>query len=353
MIPSLKPGSTPVHIETLSHYIGRFAIVALEFARRWPPIRVRPFMAVPLGLAVAAGITVACSGTSDSAASGTADRIKVATTIYPVEYFVSRVGGERIDVVNLIPSGVEAHDFEPRVSDLIDITRADLLIYNGAEFEPWVERALMALGGDAPPAIESVKLLRADLLSAGKPGGSSDRSDDGFDPHVWLSPLNAIAQVDAIVEALAAIKPGLVNEFRSNGVELSRQLESLDLSFRSELSECGLRTFVTSHAAYGYLADEYGLEQVAVAGLSPDAEPKPRTLANIADQMSDLGISHVLVEPIASSRVGEALARETGGTTLPLHPLESLTEEEQNSGADYFSIMKINLESLVTALDCN
>ncbi len=327
--------------------------MTLSFARKWRPVRVRSSRAVPLGLAVAAGITLACGGATDPAASGTADRINIATTIYPVEYFVSRVGGERIDIVSLIPPGVEAHDFEPRVSDLIDITRADLLIYNGAEFEPWVERALMALGDDAPPAIESVALLRTDLLAVGEPAGRSGRSNDEFDPHVWLSPLNAMAQVDAIVEALTAIKPGLVNEFRSNGVALTRQLESLDLSFRSQLSGCGLRTFVTSHAAYGYLADEYGLVQVAVAGLSPDAEPKPRTLANIANQMSDLGVSHVLIEPIANARMGEALARETGGTTLPLHPLESLTKEEKNNGADYFSIMKNNLESLVTALECN
>ncbi len=274
------------------------------------------------------------------------DRIKVATTIYPVEYFVGRVGGERVDIVSLIPPGVEAHDFEPKVSDLIDIAQADLRVYNGAEFEPWVERALDALGGDAPPAIESVELLRADLLAA-------EEREDEFDPHVWLSPLKAMAQVGAIVDALSAIRPDLDNEFQSGGMALTRQLESLDDRFRSRLSECGLDTFVTSHAAYGYLASEYGLEQVAVAGLSPDAEPKPRTLANIANRMSDLGVSHVLIEPIANSRVGDTLAREIGGMTLPLHPLESLTEEEQNSGADYFSIMNQNLESLVIALDCN
>ncbi len=300
---------------------------------------------------------VVCGGNSGSAGGGSPeripDRIRVATTIYPVEYFVGRVGGERIDIVSLIPPGVEAHDFEPKVSDLIDIVRADLLIYNGAEFEPWVERALKALGGDAPPAIESVELLRADLPAAGGREGEDEHADDEFDPHVWLSPLKAMAQVEAIVDALTAIRPGLANEFQSAGIALTRQLESLDNRFRSGLSECSLDAFVTSHAAYGYLAAEYGLEQIAVAGLSPDAEPKPRTLANIANRMSDLGVSHVLIEPISNSRVGKALARETGGTTLPLHPLESLTEEERSNGADYFSIMNQNLESLVVALDCN
>jgi zinc transport system substrate-binding protein len=326
-------------------------------AGRWSSVRFRPSRAAPFGIAIAGGLVVVCGANSGSAGGGSPeplqDRIKVATTIYPVEYFVGRVGGERVDVVSLIPPGMEAHDFEPRVSDLIDIARADLLVYNGAEFEPWVERALDALGGDAPPAIESVELLRADLLAAEKREGGNDRSEDEFDPHVWLSPLKAMAQVEAIVDALAAIRPDLATEFRSGGNALTSQLEDLDASFRSELSACGLSTFVTSHAAYGHLANEYGLEQVAVAGLSPDAEPGPRTLANIANRMSDLGVSHVLIEPIANSRVGENLARETGGTTLPLHPLESLTEEEQNGGADYFSIMNQNLESLVMALDCN
>jgi zinc transport system substrate-binding protein len=296
---------------------------------------------------------VVCGGGSEPAGGGSSERIRVATTIYPVEYFVGRVGGERVDIVSLIPPGVEAHDFEPKVSDLIDIARADLLVYNGAEFEPWVERALKALGGEAPPAIESVKSLRADLLAAGEGEGRDDDSDDEFDPHVWLSPLKAVPQVEAIVDALTVIRPGLASEFQSAGIALTRQLESLDSAFRSGLSECSLRTFVTSHAAYGHLADEYGLEQVAVAGLSPDAEPKPRTLAKIASRISELSVSHVLIEPIANSRLGETLARETGGSTLPLHPLESLTEEEQNNGADYFSIMNQNLESLVIALGCN
>ena len=127
----------------------------------------------------------------------------------------------------------------------------------------------------------------------------------------------------------------------------------MDIKLSEGLSDCRLSTFVTSHSAYAYLADEYELEQVAVAGLSPDAEPKPRTLAKISNLMADLDVSYVLVEPIVDSRLGETLARETGGATLPLHPLESLTQEESDSGADYFSIMNQNLESLAVALDCN
>lgn len=357
MILGLAARFTSPFIETLSHYFGRFTVALAVIARGWRSIRFKPSRAAPLGVAIAGGLVVVCGGNFGSAGGGfperVPDRIRVATTIYPIEYFVGRVGGERIDIVSLIPPGVEAHDFEPKVSDLIDIVQADLLIYNGAEFEPWVERALKALGGDAPPAIESVELLRADLLAGEGREGEDDHADDEFDPHVWLSPLKAMAQVEAIVDALTAIRPGLANEFQSAGIALTSQLESLDDRFRSGLSECSLDAFVTSHAAYGYLAEEYGLEQIAVAGLSPDAEPKPRTLANIANRMSDLGVSHVLIEPIANSRVGETLARETGGTTLPLHPLESLTEEEKNSGADYFSIMNQNLESLVIALDCN
>lgn len=305
----------------------------------------RPAQAVSTFAALAAGLLIACGSGAGSADSGVPERIRVATTIYPVEYFAERVGGDSIEIVSLIPPGVEAHDFKPRVSDLIDIARADLLVYNGAEFEPWVERALAALGGDAPPAIESVELLRASLFEV--------RGDVEFDPHVWLSPVNAVAQVEVIVGALSAIKPDLAGEYESAGAALIRRLESLDEAFRSGLSDCGLDTFVTSHAAYGYLADEYGLKQIAVAGLSPDAEPKPRTLAKIASKMSDLGVSYVLIEPIANARVGETLARETGAETLPLHPLESLTKDEQASGADYFSIMNQNLETLVVALECN
>ena len=253
----------------------------------------------------------------------------------------------------MIPPGVEAHDFDPKVSDFIDIAQSDLIIYNGAEFEPWVERALNALGGDAPPSVEAIELLGADLLPAGDQDHDQTGEPDEPDPHVWLSPLKAISQVDSIVAALSAAKPESASVFEASGERLIEELKFLDNSLDEGLSDCRLSTFVTSHAAYAYLADEYGLEQVAVAGLSPDAEPKPRTLAKISNLMADLDVSYVLVEPIADSRLGETLARETGGATLPLHPLESLTQEESDSGADYFSIMNQNLESLAVALDCN
>lgn len=335
--------------DTLSHLRDR--IIGTVAGRSL--VGLRPGQAASLGAAFASGLLVACAASSGTASDGVPGRIRVATTIYPIEYFAERIGGESVEIVSLIPPGVEAHDFEPRVSDLIDIARADLFIYNGAEFEPWVGRALKALGGDAPPSFESVELLRTSLFAASGDENPNENGDEGFDPHVWLSPLNAVLQVEAIVSALSTFKPGLAGEYESAGNVLIGQLESLDRAFRSGLSECGLDTFVTSHAAYGYLADEYGLEQIAVAGLSPDAEPKPRTLAKIARRMTDLGVSYVLVEPIANARVGDTLARETGAGTLPLHPLESLTKEEQAGGADYFSIMNQNLETLVVALECN
>ena len=345
--------SAPSTNETISHIINRFIAVLALIAGWWSYSRLKSSRAAPFGLAVASGLIVVCGGNSDPAATDSGDRIRIATTIYPIEYFVSRIGGDGVEVISLIPPGVEAHDFEPKVSDLIDIASADLLVYNGGEFEPWVDRALDSLGEDAPPALESIELLRNDLLSTDDQAGEADEGARGLDPHVWLSPLNAMAQVQSIVDALATLRPGAAAGFEAGGTALIAQLTALDSEFWSRLSACALNTFITSHAAYGHLADEYGLEQVAVAGLSPDAEPGPRTLAEIANRMDELGIAHVLVEPIASARVGESLARETGGTTLPLHPLESLTKEEQAGGADYFSIMSENLESLVVALDCS
>ena len=142
---------TSPFIETLSHYYGRFNVALAVIARGWRSVRFKPSRAAPLGIAIAGGLVVVCGGNSGSAGGGSPeripDRIRVATTIYPVEYFVGRVGGERIDIVSLIPPGVEAHDFEPKVSDLRDIVQADLPIYTGAEFEPWVDRRLTRPGG--------------------------------------------------------------------------------------------------------------------------------------------------------------------------------------------------------------
>ena len=290
-------------------------------------------------------LTAACADKENPAASTTdvqsqadSGKMRVVTTLYPLEYFISRIGGDSVEIINPVPPGVEAHDFEPRPDDIRKLNSADLIVYNGSGFEPWIDRALESIDGSERIAIETSRGL-ADLASG--------------DPHIWLDPLKAIEQVNLVRDGMSRADSDRADFYAENAGVLIAELEELHARFQSALAECRLSEFVTSHDAFGYLARRYDLKQVAIAGLSPEAEPLPRDFARLADRIEELEVKYVLVEVIASPRLAEALAREVGAKTLILHPLESLTADESGRGETYFSIMNANLNSLRAALECN
>ena len=266
-----------------------------------------------------------------------AELIKVVTTIYPVTYFTQRVGGDRVQVTSLVAPGIEAHDFEPKPSDLRALQDARVVVYNHPAFETWMADALRSAG-------TGKTVVQAADAGVGEGAGA--------DPHVWLDPLKAAAQVQRIRDGLVAADPSGAEAYRARAAQLMSELNSLHASFQAALSDCALKTVVISHAAFGHLARRYGIEQLGLAGISAEAEAGPQHTAEIARKMRELGIKHILVEPVLSARLAEALAAETGATLLPLHPLETLTIEEQAAGDDYFKVMVRDLESLKTALRC-
>jgi len=186
-----------------------------------------------------------------------------------------------------------------------------------------------------------------------------DESDDehshqeGLDPHVWLSPLEAIKQVRAIQSAFSTADPAGADQYAQNADTLVDELESLNDEFSTGLSSCGLDHMVVSHKAYGHLAELYGVEQIGLQGLSTEGDANPQQVAQIVDEMVQLGVKHVLQEPIAGSALADTVANETGSKVLSLHPMESLTSAELAGGATYFTIMRENLNSLRVALECS
>jgi zinc transport system substrate-binding protein len=268
----------------------------------------------------------------------------VVTTLYPLEYFARRIGGERVTVVNLVAPGVEAHSFDPTPADIRKLDGADVVLYNGSGFEPWMDRALTAISS------RDRRVIQAGPEGEAKNGG---QGNGGLDPHVWLDPLLAMNQVQLILSGLVQVDPDGAAVYEANTAIVQAELETLDSRFTAGLDSCRLDHFVTSHAAFGHLADRYGLVQIAITGLSPDAEPGARDLASIAETIRELGVEHIMVEPIISPQFAETLAREVGAELLPLHPLESLTPEQSREGEDYFSLMEANLENLRLALGCN
>ena len=268
----------------------------------------------------------------------------VVTTLYPLEYFARRIGGDSVKVVNLISNGVEAHDFEPSPGDMQKLDAADLIIFNGADFEPWMVRALDAIGKEGRAILEA---------GHGLTDYGIERQDgDRVDPHVWLDPLIAVEQARLVQSGLSHANPALGEVYAGHADTLIRELEELDRQFRSGLADCRLRKFVTSHDAFSYLAGRYSLETIPISGLSPEAQPSPRDLARLTDTIRGLGIKYVMAESIVSSSLARTLADEVGAELLTLHPLESLTNDQSDRGENYFSLMNSNLSSLRTALEC-
>jgi zinc transport system substrate-binding protein len=293
-----------------------------------------PWAALVLGVFAA----LACARVASTPAIDGA-RLSVATTTYPLEYFARRVGGEAVSVINLVPPGVEAHDFEPSPADIRALREAHVVVYNGAGFEPWIGRAL-ASGSNASRVV----------VNTAPPGGGAEHLQD---PHTWLDPLLAMEQVNAVRDGLAKARPEQREVFLANAEALNGALFDLHQLFQRGLQECRHKLFVTSHAAFGHLAKRYGLEQVSIAGVTPEAEPSPGELAALADRLRTLGVRYLLVEPIIGQELSLSLAREIGADLLPIHPLESLTPEEVQGGETYFTIMQDNLRSLRTAMECS
>lgn len=268
-----------------------------------------------------AGLFAGC-GDGESGGSG---RTAILAGFYPLAYAAEEVGGDAVAVTNLTPPGVEPHDLELSVRDVEKIRAADLVLYLGDGFQPALEEAAEESGGRAIDLLKTQTALR--------PG----------DPHVWLDPLRYADVVDGVGDTLG--RPQAARD-------LVERLRALDAELDRGLAECDRRELVTSHDAFGYLAERYGLEQVAITGISPEAEPSPRDLERVTRLARERGVTTIFFETLVSPEVAEAVAREVGAETAVLDPLEGLSDEDLAAGEDYFSLMRANLRALQEGLGC-
>ncbi|MCG0275828.1 MAG: zinc ABC transporter substrate-binding protein [Thermosediminibacteraceae bacterium] len=296
------------------------------------------FLTFLLLLIIAIVFISSCSFGSESSAPQE-EKIKVYTTIYPLYDFAVKIAGEKAKVQSVIPAGVEAHDFEPSPKLMAEIYQSDVFIFLGSSIDPWAEKLAEQLAKEGVTVVEAGQ----DLIQKEAPGG-------GHDPHVWLDPVMAMAIAEKIAGALTAADGENATYYEENLKELKRHLKILDGKYREALSSVKKRDFVVNHAAFGYLARRYNLNQIAISGLSPQQEPSPKKLAELSKICRERDIKYIFFETSASSKLADALAREVGAGVLVLHTLENLTEDEIKAGEDYFSIMEKNLKNLMTAL---
>lgn len=294
------------------------------------------------------GATEAGSANPDTAA-----KPHVVTAFYPLQFIAERVAGDLAEVTALTAAGVEPHDLELTAGQIRTLTRADLLVYVGEGFQPAVEDLLDDVDGDKIDVLTAVELIEGDHGHADEEEGHEEEGEgheeeSEFDPHVWLDPSRMIEITRSVQNSLSSADPENEGEFSSNADLLVGELEQLDQEFRAGLAQCERREIVTSHSAFGYMADRYGLEQHGIAGLDPESEPSPQRLAEVTRLVKEEGVTTIFFERLLPPDLAETIAGETGTTTAVLDPLESRPES-----GDYLSTMRANLDSLRTALACS
>lgn len=264
---------------------------------------------------------------------------QVVATVYPLWEFSRQVAGARADAVALVPPGVEPHDWEPAPRDVSLTRRASVFVHSGTGLDAWSQKLLT--GGAAPRVVVDAS-RGLDLI----------RSGGVIDPHVWLDPRLALAQVEAIEAGLVQADPSGREIYSANARAYASRLDALDRAFRAGLEDCARRDLVTAHAAFAYLARRYRLTEWPAMGLTPEAEPSPADLAALVRRARGLKVTHVFYEPLVSPRIAETLGREIGARPLPLDPVEGLTRQDSEAGLGYVELMQANLTNLRTALDC-
>jgi zinc transport system substrate-binding protein len=271
------------------------------------------------------------------------DKPYVTASFYPIGYLASLVAGDRMDVVTIIPTGGEPHDYEPTPKEFAKIGTSKAFFFTGVGFEGWGDRAAESVHGGGGVSMP-LFLISATLKSEGEEEHAGKMITD---PHVWLDPVRMSRLVDVVLNTLSGVDPDGKDIYAANAKEAKLKFLALDAEYKEGLSSCATRNIVTSHAAFSYLAERYDLNQISIAGISPDAEPSPRALANISSIVKSKGITTVFVEELGSPKLAETVARETGAQLAELSPVESATE-----GEDYFSKMRANLIVLKQALNC-
>ena len=288
----------------------------------------------------------------------------VHISIYPIFEIAERVGGERLNINQLTPDGVEVHGFEPSPRVLAQLENSDLFIYIGQQLQGWTDNAAANLREEGIRVIdltEHVDLIEYDghhhdhhhddhHHEHEEDGHHHDHAHGEYDNHIWLDFNNMILITELMIEEFSQLDPAGEEIYRANGDEVIAELKALDEAYKEGLQDLEHDTIIVSHAAFGYLAENYGLRQVAVTGLDPHSEPSSQTIRELIDLSQQTGLDYIFLEVLASPRAVNVIAEEAGLEILTLNPAAGLREEDLENEENYFTIMYSNLENLKKGL---
>jgi zinc transport system substrate-binding protein len=301
-----------------------------------------------LAVAVLAAVALTgCGASAGSRSAASTGKLSVVAGFYPLEWVTEQVAGPHAEVASLTKPGAEPHDLELAPRDIAEVADADLVVYLQG-FQPAVDQAVNQEGNNhAYDASKDADLsLRYTAIEDGR--HSADKGT--VDPHFWLDPTRLAAVAQRLAKRLAAVDPDNADDYAANAATLQGKLVTLDGELTTGLASCVNKDLVTSHNAFGYLAERYGLTQIGITGLSPEDEPKPSDLAAVADLVKRNDVHTIYYETLVSPAVARTVAGETGATTEVLDPIEGLTKASQ--GKDYLAVMRSNLANIQRGQPC-
>ncbi|MCI6574192.1 MAG: metal ABC transporter substrate-binding protein [Actinomycetaceae bacterium] len=310
-------------------------------------------------VALASCSTPTPSGPATGSSSTSDDKISVSASFYPVAWLAEQIGTDAVTVSSVTPANVEPHEFELSPADISNLSKSQLIVYVKG-FQPSLDDAVATVSGptviDLSPNVSLEKSQtagdthedeHADEHEGEHAEDAHEHGEMGLDPHFWLDPVRMKAAASALTDALSKAHADKAEVFKANLSALDAKLTTLDSDFSSGLKQCKLHDVVTSHAAFSYLTERYGLNQYAISGVDPEAEPSPSDLANVKKVVSSNGTTTIFTEELVSPKTAQAVAQETGAKTAVLSPIESKPES-----GDYISAMQNNLKELRSALQC-
>lgn len=260
--------------------------------------------------------------------------MKVTASFYPLAFISQEVGGKLVKVTQITPGGVEPHDYEPTPQDLAAISDSKVFIMSGYGIDGWADSVSQNLKNTI--AVKATSKIEV----------------NGDDPHVWLNPNNFSLEVEVIRDAFVAADPLNAEKYKLNAAGLMNDLKAMDREFKEGLKECQLKEIITSHDAFSYMAGQYNFVSTPIAGISPEEEPSPKSLAELSDLAEKKNIKYIFFETLVSSKLADTIAEEVGAKSLVLNPIEGVTFEEAKMGKDYLVLMQENLKNLRTAMQC-
>lgn len=292
-----------------------------------------------------------CNSTSSKS-----DKLVIYTSFYPIYDFTQRVGGDNVEVVNLVKPGMEAHGFELTAKQIVKLSKSDLIVINGVGMESWVSKLSAETQSKILDTSKSVDLIeRTSNKSNNEQDYDEHHNHDhhgAYDPHIWLSVKNAIKQMEMIKYKLMSLDAKNTTSYENNFQASKLMFENLENSYASLLSSENLatNTFIVSHRAFGYLANDYNLIQYSISGIETDIEPLPSVMSEIIDFIIENNVKAIFYQSFVSTKVAEEISKSTGAKLYKLSTLEGLTQKEIARGENYTTIMYQNLITLKNAL---